>query len=48
MPNHVHLIALPQKEESLALGAGSFVDHLEQTLQRTIRPRKPGPKGGHR
>ncbi len=26
------------------LGASSFVEHLEQILQRRLRPQKPGPK----
>lgn len=26
------------------LGGNAFVDHLEQSLQRTLRPQKPGPK----
>jgi putative transposase len=30
------------------LGTNSLVDHLEHTLRRTIRPRKPGPKGERR
>ncbi len=44
MPNHVHLILLPDDEDGLraALGGKAFFKRLEKRLGRDVRPRKPG------
>ena len=48
MPNHVHLIVVPQSEDALRRGVGdsAFLDRIEGVLGRTVRPAKRGPKPG--
>ena len=46
MPNHVHLIVVPDSEDGLrrALGEAVFLDHIERMLHRIVRPAKRGRK----
>jgi len=46
MPNHVHLIVVASSEDGLRRGLGEarFLERLEKTLKRVIRPRKRGPR----
>jgi len=46
MPNHVHLIVVPDSEDGLrrALGETAFLDRIERMLHRVVRPARRGPK----
>jgi DNA helicase IV len=52
MPDHVHMVVLPQSEEGLRtgrpMGNDGFVEKLEQALGRILQRQKPGQKRGHR
>ena len=46
VPNHVHLIVVPESEDGLrrGLGEAAFLDRAERLLGRFVRSAKRGPK----
>jgi hypothetical protein len=48
MTNHLHLVAVPEREESgLPFGGPAFLSRIEHLLGRLLRPKNRGRRPAH-